>query len=154
MCRHSYPHIRGLFLLFMLLGLSCAQPQTAMARDVVKGPVRGTVLRVLDGDTVAVRLHIWIGQDIVTHVRIAGIDAPELHGKCRAERTRAYAAKKALAAFLSGNRVDFYNVRFAKYGGRVLAEARTPQGQGVAHYMLERGFARPYYGEKRKGWCD
>ena len=63
--------------LFLLLVLS--YPAMA-ARDVIAGPMTGDVMQVLDGDTVTVRVRIWIGQSIETSVRINGIDTPEMRG--------------------------------------------------------------------------
>lgn len=121
--------------------------------DVVAGPVRGAVTEVIDGDTVEVRLHVWIGEDIVTRVRIAGIDAPELHGKCASERSRAAAAKAEMERLLSGGGIVLTGIRLEKYAGRVLAHAAAADGTDVATHMLENNFARPYHGEKRGGWC-
>ncbi|MBI1215890.1 MAG: nuclease [Alphaproteobacteria bacterium] len=145
------PAARTIALLFAVV-LLCL-PAQGQARETLPGPLRGEVLEVLDGDTIAVRLHVWIGQSVETHVRIAGIDAPEIHGKCKSERARAQAAKKALAALLTDGKVTLYNVRLAKYAGRVLAEARSENGQHVATYMIGKGLARPYHGQKRGGWC-
>ncbi len=59
------------------------------AVEVLSGPVPATVIEVMDGDTVKVRARIWLGQDLSTRVRLAGIDAPELNGGCARERALA-----------------------------------------------------------------
>ncbi len=48
------------------------------AAELLPGPVTATVQEVIDGDTVAVRARIWLGQAIENRVRLAGIDTPEL----------------------------------------------------------------------------
>ena len=55
------------------------------ATDGISGPVMAQVLRVIDGDTIAVRAQIWIGQSVETRVRIVGVDTPELRGRCALE---------------------------------------------------------------------
>ena len=56
--------------------------------EIVPGPVPAEVLAVLDGDTLVVRARIWLGQDVETRIRLDGIDAPELKGKCESERRK------------------------------------------------------------------
>jgi endonuclease YncB( thermonuclease family) len=139
------------FIIALIL-LAFAPP--ANAREVIAGPVPGKVLAVLDGDTVAVRLHIWIGQDIETHVRIAGIDTPEMKGKCAGEREKAAAARAELEKLLADSAITLSNIRHEKYAGRVMAVATNSQGVDLGGYLTEKGFARRYQGKKRLGWCE
>lgn len=139
----------ALALLFLLL-----LPQPADARDVLAGPLTGQVLAVLDGDTVTVRLHIWIGQDIETHVRISGIDTPEKRGKCVSERKRAEQSRLALATLLADGKIQLRDIRHEKYAGRVLATAAASDGTSIADYLIGKNLARAYKGGKRQGWCS
>lgn len=75
--RTSFP---GLSLALMLV------PGSTFAAEVVAGPVRADVVRVIDGDTLAVTAHIWVGQSLATSVRIRGIDTPELRGGAPGKR--------------------------------------------------------------------
>lgn len=134
-------------LLSLLLGA------TASARDILTGPVPARVLGVIDGDTLVVRAHIWLDQDVETHVRLTGIDAPELKGRCAAERERALAAKDFLARS-AGSDVLLDNVSWEKYGGRVRANVRTADGADLARLLVDAGHARPYDGGKRGPWCE
>ncbi len=109
--------------------------------------------KVLDGDTVSMRLRVWIGQEIETSVRIDGIDAPEMHGKCEKERAMAKAAKEEVARLVAHNPITVYNVRLKKYAGCVLAQVQTAGGIDIAQHMIDKGFARPYHGHKRMPWC-
>jgi endonuclease YncB( thermonuclease family) len=141
-------------IIVLALSLFCAPAQAYRPHaDIIPGPVPGEVTEVLDGDTVAVRVHVWLGEDIDTHVRVAGIDAPEIHGKCEAERQRAQDAKRELAKLVSGGKVKLYGVRLEKYAGRVMARIEAPSGADVGQHMLDEGLARPYQGKKRGGWC-
>lgn len=139
----------GLALLLIGGGAEALSPR----QDVIAGPVEGKVLDVLDGDTVVVRLHVWIGQEIESSVRIAGIDAPEIKGKCAKERQMAQNAKEELARLFEDQNIKLSNIRLEKYAGRVLAEAANTEGVNVSRHMLDKGLVRPYGGEKRKGWC-
>ena len=112
------------------------------------------VVRVLDGDTFEARVHVWPGIDITTKVRLRGIDAPELRARCPDERSKAEAARDALAAMLEEGSVFVTRVGLDKYGGRVLADAGTRSVADVGAAMLAAGLARPYDGGKRQGWCD
>jgi endonuclease YncB( thermonuclease family) len=134
-----------------LLAFSAAE--ASPRQEVVHGPMTGQVLGVLDGDTLSVKLHVWIGQQIETSVRLDGVDAPEMKGKCKKERVMAEAAKQELTRLLSSGEVRIYDIRLEKYAGRVLAKAQTTEGINVGQHMIEKGFARAYHGEKRKPWC-
>ena len=43
------------------------------------------VVRTIDGDTFVARVHRGEGRDLVAHIRLRGIDAPELKASCRQE---------------------------------------------------------------------
>ncbi len=135
----------------ILLSLPAA---ASIRQEVIAGPVQGQVLDILDGDTVTVRLHVWIGQNIETSVRIAGIDTPEMKGKCKAERAKAIEARDEIANLLADNKIQLSNVRLEKYAGRVLAEAYATDGTNIKDHMIRKGLARSYGGEKRMSWCS
>ncbi|MFH1158658.1 MAG: thermonuclease family protein [Pseudomonadota bacterium] len=137
---------------FLLLAFSDAL--ASPRQEILKGPLTGVVLNVLDGDTVSVRIHVWIGQNVETNLRIDGIDAPEMKGKCEKERALAEAARLELASLLNDNLIRIYDVRLEKYAGRVLAQAQTTGGIDIRRHMLEKGLVRPYHGEKRQPWCS
>jgi micrococcal nuclease len=111
------------------------------------------VLRVIDGDTFEARVGIWPGMDVTTRVRLRGIDAPELHARCEAERAQAMAARDALARILAQGDVGVSQVGQDKYGGRVDASASTAGTRDVSEAMLAGDFARAYRGGRRRGWC-
>lgn len=120
---------------------------------ILPGPFRVEALEAIDGDTVEARVTIWIGQQVFTRVRLRGIDAPELSSSCAQERRQAQAAREALAQILAKG-ADLYDVGRDKYGGRVLAGLRTPDGRDVAAQMLASGQVRAYAGGRRMAWCD
>ena len=151
----AYPLSRLLLLLSVLapLAFTPSAPISARQNPFIKGPVHGQVVNVLDGDTFTVRVQVWLGQEIMTNVRILGIDTPEMHSECKEERRMANDARTELAALLKEGKVELYNIRNDKYAGRVLAEAKTGNGSDISAHMIEKGLARPYAGQARKKWC-
>jgi endonuclease YncB( thermonuclease family) len=113
----------------------------------------GDVLYVIDGDTFALRVHLWPGHDVTTRVRLRGIDAPELKARCERERVKAEAARAALRLMLADRHVSIWNVGPDKYDGRVVAEAGTRRTPDISGALIAKGVARPYDGGHREGWC-
>lgn len=144
---------RGLARAFVLLS-AVALPGWLAAADTVPGPVPARVVHVVDGDTLVVRAHIWLGQEVETLVRVAGVDAPELKGACARERERAQAARDYVAARTLGETVMLLGIRYEKYGGRVLAQIRLADGRDLAAVLLADGYVRAYDGRARAGWCE
>jgi len=111
---------------------------------------RGAVHCVVDGDT------IRIGQ---RRIRLVGFDAPEIRGRCEAERLGAQRATSALQTWLNRGpflmRVEAGTARIDRYG-RDLRAALRGEGrlmEALSRYMVEGGFARRYGGGARVGWC-
>ncbi len=123
------------------------------AAETLPGPIRARVTGVIDGDTLAVQARIWLGQDVDIHVRLVGIDAPELKGKCAAERDAAIKARETLALMVGDSDVTLSDVRYDKYGGRVLARVAAQDGTDLANALVALHLARPYDGKSRTGWC-
>ena len=123
------------------------------AGQTLAGPYLAHVERVIDGDTLAVRVPVWIGQELRILVRVRGIDAPERKGRCAAERHQAKRASAYLAAMVAGGPVRLSRISGGKYFGRVLADVTTAQGNDVARRLLDRKLVRPYRGKARAGWC-
>ena len=127
---------------------------SAEANDSIPGPVQAKVERVVDGDTVVVRARVWLDQEVVTHVRLRGLDTPEMHGKCADERQMAQDAKQFLEDHIGGQTITLSDVSFDKYGGRVLANAKTEDGRVVSEWVIAEGLGRSYGGHKRGSWCE
>ncbi len=151
------------FLVFaapVLVGLVLGGlPGRLGAGERLAGPLPAWVVSVIDGDTLEVRVHIWLGQDLNTRVRLAGIDAPELKGKCDRERdlalrARAYLLARLEPAAAGAGMVRLREVRYGKFAGRVLARVETLDGADLGQGLVAAGLARPYDGRRRASWCE
>lgn len=99
---------------------------------------------VIDGDTIAVS-----GQ----RIRILGLDAPEMHGRCQSETSAAFGARDRLVRLLDGARtVEIIPSRRHDRYRRILARILI-DGRDVAEILVGEGLARPYNGGRRQGWC-
>lgn len=112
------------------------------------------VLRTIDGDTFLARVHLKPGLNVVTRVRLRGIDAPELKAACARELRMAEAATDALRTLLDDGDVTITNVGPDKYAGRVDADAATAHIANVSNALLATGWVRRYDGGRRNGWCS
>ncbi|SOD98904.1 thermonuclease family protein [Caenispirillum bisanense] len=121
----------------------------------IAGPVEARVLEVLDGDSLHVRARIWLSQEVETVVRLAGIDTPELRGRCDDEKERAKAARDFLEEYVAAAErvVLLRDVSQDKYGGRVIATVEDSYGTDFAKALAEAGHARLYDGGPRQPWC-
>ena len=137
----------------LLAAVLWAGDGAAESRRTVAGPVLAHLVRVVDGDTVEVLARIWPDHYVETLVRLAGIDTPELRGRCPEETAMALRAKARLAALLAGQRLQLIDVRYGKYAGRVVARVLTEDGRDVAKILLAENLARPYDGGRRAPWC-
>lgn len=111
----------------------------------------------MDGDTFEAQLRIWFGQDVVTLVRLRNIDAPELKSRCAVEAKLALEARSALDAILRSGEVVLTDLSLDKYAGRIVAAAQVvarDHRDDVGELMLAGGYARPYGGGRRHGWCE
>jgi endonuclease YncB( thermonuclease family) len=114
------------------------------------------VVRVIDGDTVVVNAHVWPQLTVEkASIRVLGIDTPELHGKCEAEKAMAKKAKAMMAeAFPPGTLVQLLGVKPDKYGGRFNARVLSADGQSWAALLFDAELAAPYTGQgPKRDWC-
>src|SRR5260221_5118969 len=128
--RSNYEYIPRMIpgMIVRRLVLACLGAATAFAAhpvaaaERVSGPVTAAVTRALDGDTLEVDAHLWIGLVLNVHVRIRGIDTPETHQpQCASEKAMGIEATKRLVA-LVGSSVTLADIENDKYGGRVDAK--------------------------------
>lgn len=108
----------------------------------------GMAITVVDGDTIDVD-----GE----RIRIANIDAPEIHQpQCDAERRLGLVAKRRLQELLATGvleitRGDPATGRLKDRNARTLGVVSV-NGQDVGEELVAEGLARPWRG-KREPWC-
>ena len=122
--------------------------------ETIPGPIPATVLRIIDGDTIVVRARIWLGQDLETLVRLDGVDAPELKGRCPYENRLALKARAFIQTRIADGKVSLQDIQYGKYAGRVVARVRTPGGEDLSDALLRAGLGRSYSGRRRASWCQ
>lgn len=101
---------------------------------------------VIDGDTIIVQ-----GEKI----RIEGINAPELKGKCREENVRALRARSLLMELLAAAKVDIERNGFDRHR-RTLASV-SANGIAVGDALMREGLARKWvqhYNGQQEPWCQ
>jgi endonuclease YncB( thermonuclease family) len=127
-------------------------PGPVAAAERLPGPYRAQVIRVIDGDSIEAQVTIWLGQQVTTTVRMAGIDTAELDAPCLSARLNAVAARAYLKARVDGRTVSLTEVETDKYGGRIVAQLIDETGENLGVSLTVRGLARPYRG-RRPDWC-
>jgi micrococcal nuclease len=134
-----------------LIAVPSAAGSAAGAADRLAGPVPAVVERMVDGDTIGVRAHIWLDQQITVRVRLAGVNTPEItRPECERERELAEAAK-AFVESLAPVEVELFDIQHDKYAGRVDARVVLPDGRDLGVLVLAEGHGVPYPG--RGDWC-
>ena len=111
------------------------------------------VTSIYDADTFRVNIKGWpdiIGKHV--SVRVLGVDAPEIRGKCMSEKQAARLAKQfTVNALRSAKRVELKNIKRGKYF-RILADVII-DGKSLSVSLIKAQHARPYNGDRRDGWC-
>lgn len=108
-----------------------------------------------DGDTCTVDIpntHPYFGKD--AHVRIYGINAPEITSKDLCEKKAAQRAKARVIELVSNakqiNLIDIGKEKFGRILAKIIAD-----GQNVGSILLNEKLAYEYYGDTKKkiDWC-
>ncbi len=124
-------------------------------KQILDGPFAFELVEVVDGDTFRARVTIWLGQTVEVKIRLAGIDTPEINGRCAAAKKRARQAKAFTKDWLRKNPSVLRRVRYDAFPGRVLATVHKQAGKNsdtLSAALLARGLAKPYKTRKPK-WC-
>ena len=138
-----------------LLTFLCLFTSSLQAKAIYPDITVSEVISVYDGDTFKVNIDNYpavIGESI--SIRIRGIDAPEIRGKCVSEKAKAIEARDFLKQRLaSGKLIELHNVQRGKYF-RLVAKV-VVDDVDVSQALIDKGLARLYDGRaKRETWCS
>lgn len=115
--------------------------------------VVSSVSTIYDGDTFTVTIDSWpeiIGKSI--SVRVAGVDTPELRGKCRHEVELARKAKQfAVERIRAAEVIELKHIRRDKYF-RILADVYL-DGKSLGDQLMRADLAVAYEGKTKVDWC-
>lgn len=122
----------------------------------------GTVLGVVDGDTVDLMVDLGFSVHHKIRVRLYGVNTPESRTKDAAEKEMGLKAKEFTKDWLTNHKVVFIKTivdKNEKYG-RVLAEIYSsgdvgnPSTACLNKDIISAGYAREYYGIGDKTWTE
>ena len=135
--------------------LATAAPAVAQKqRDAVIH--EAVITRVIDGDTVAFAAD-WLPKPLKPElsIRVYGVDTPEkgFRAQCEKEKALGEAATKFTKdAVAKATKKQISLIDWDKYGGRVLGDVIL-DGKSLRFMLIEKGYAREYYGEAKTSWC-
>lgn len=145
--------------MFRILLVLLLLPTLAFAE--VKKPTGVTydlkILRIIDGDTVEFEAPFLPDPlDKKLSIRVWGVDTPEKswRAKCEQEAAMGEAASKftkELVANATTTQISIYE--WDKFGGRVLGDV-VIDGKSLTQMLIDNGYAREYYGDAKKSWCE
>lgn len=105
---------------------------------------------ITDGDTIRIQARVWPNILVEEHVRLLGIDTPEMRAAATCERVLAQAAKQAAADILTAGKRITVSSNSRDSFGRILGDVRV-DGISLSDTLLARGVARKF-GVKMP-WC-
>ena len=121
---------------------------TPMAGNAVMFDYKCEVTRVVDGDTVDVKIDLGFKLSKLDRVRLSGIDTPESRTRNLDEKKLGLEAKEFLKAWCKEHKGDIiiHTESEGKYGRLLGGLFSSDSEQSVNDLMLEAGQAWPYDG--------
>jgi micrococcal nuclease len=141
----------------LLLLSTFALTFTVFAKDIAMMEYDWKITRVIDGDTVAFEakfLPAPLKQEL--SIRVYGVDTPEkgFRGQCDKEKAAGEAASKFTKQLIKqATEVKIAIAKWDKFGGRVLGDVIL-DGKSLRAQLIDNGYAREYYGDKKESWCE
>jgi len=120
-----------------------------------QGPYEWKVIRAVDGDTVEIQIDFLpseLGNKL--YVRVWGIDTPEKGFRAQSEHEKQLGLKASeftKNAIANAKEIKINLIMWDKFGGRVLGDLIV-DGKSLRQLLLDNGYAREYYGDKKKSW--
>lgn len=115
------------------------------------------ITRVIDGDTVAFAAPFLpdpLKEEL--SIRVFGVDTPEKghRAMCPKEAEMGAAASAFTKDLVANSKTQQIAIMdWDKYGGRVLGDIIL-DGKSLRALLIEKGYAREYYGEAKQSWCE
>ena len=141
----------------MLVALLLVSATPALAQKQRNAVIHDVVItRVIDGDTVAFEAN-WLLEPLKKElsVRVYGVDTPEkgFRGLCEKEKVLGEASSKFTQDQIAkAKKIQISLIDWDKYGGRVVGDVIL-DGKSLRFMLIEKGYAREYYGEAKTSWC-
>ena len=129
----------------------------AFGKDIEMKYYDYEITRIIDGDTVAFEANFLpepLKQEL--SIRVYGVDTPEKswRGQCDEEKAMGEEASKFTKAQIeNAKEIKVGIAKWDKFGGRVLGDIIF-DGNSLREMLIEKGYARPYFGDKKESWCD
>lgn len=137
------------------LALMALVPSIAIADELPR--YDWAVTRIIDGDTVEIEApYLPAPLKPVLSIRVYGVDTPEKgwRGQCDKEKELGAAATRFTTGLINLAQEIQVEIReWDKFGGRVLGDLWI-DGKSLTALLIENGFAREYYGDAKKSWCE
>jgi endonuclease YncB( thermonuclease family) len=103
--------------------------------------------RVVDGDTCILLLDLGFNIFYKVDVRLMGLDTPEK------STPEGKVVKAKVEEWMTGKTLILVSKELDKYG-RVLGEIKTVDGESLNKWLIDKGYARAYNGEKKVAWTE
>lgn len=99
------------------------------------------VHRIVDGDTVYLKVDLGFRMTTIQGFRLAGIDTPEIRG---VERPDGLKSKDELARLIEGKKLIVKTGKTGKFGRWIATIYIEESMYDVNDHLLREGFAEPY----------
>lgn len=149
--------LKSIFIASLMIFSHC---HTSIAREKQRLPTEfyGTVKRIIDGDTLEVKINIWPGISGNFSIRVRGIDAPEIkRHDCDEEYEWGMEAKeKVEQLYPKGSQVRLQKVKVGLYGRYVadVSRWRSDRWLYLKDELIERKLAHEWFsGQSAIPWC-
>ena len=144
-------------LVALVIAIAAYMPQSFAQKQKEGVTYDATILRVIDGDTVAFQAP-YLPDPLKKElsIRVFGVDTPEkgFRAKCESEDAKGQAATKFTKESIAvAKKLQIVLMDWDKYGGRVLGDVLI-DGQSLRNMLISKGYAREYYGEAKQSWCN
>ncbi len=142
----------GVLLTLASLSVSASSNSYQMGYYNIQRP---NIVNIYDGDSFKVNLpetRELFGKNIM--VRVAGVDTPEINGKCLKEQKLAIKAREfTRKVILGADKVELTKVKRDKYF-RLLSDTIV-DGENLSDLLINEGLGIPYFGgtKDKFHWC-